>query len=275
VRPIDPSSNGAAAAREAIQVFAHAPEFLRGVPRQAAEELARLRVPSVRIQPGPWIGPQERQGCHFGFLIVDGVLARRVSFGRRTATELLGSGDLIRPWVPQLPVDTVTAEARWQVLEPVELAALDTEFARRVARWPHVAAALLERTTERARMLAFQQVASHIPGLEGRLLAILWAIADRWGRVTTDGVLVPVRLTHATLAELVGASRPSVSTVLKLLERDGRLVRRKQGWLLQGDPPPALGLDSTAVARRPQRERSRPSRSLRVPDPSTSLAVAV
>jgi hypothetical protein len=230
-----------------VPVFVHAPELLRGVPRQAAEDLIRLRVPGLRIQPGPWIGPQERHGCHFGFLIIEGVMARRVSFGRRTATELLGRGDLILPWVPQLPVETITAEARWQVLEPVHVAVLDTEFARRVARWPHVAAALLERSTERARMLAFQQVASHIPGLEARLLAILWGIADRWGRVTSDGVLVPVKLTHATLAELVGASRPSVSTVLKLLEREGVLGRHRDGWLLKGHAPPELGTDAATL----------------------------
>jgi CRP-like cAMP-binding protein len=239
---------------------------LRGVPGQAAEELARLRVPRVRIQPGPWICPQEPHRCHFGFLIVAGVLARRVSLHRRTATELLGSGDLMRPWVPQVPVETVTTEARWQVLEAAELAVLDTEFARRVARWPQVAAGLLERSTERARMLAFQQVASHIPGLEGRLLAMLWGIADRWGRVTTDGVLVPIRLTHATLAELVGASRPSVSTVLKLLERDGLVARRKEGWLLHGEPPPALELDSDW---QPGRGTARKI------DPPVKLAVAV
>jgi CRP/FNR family transcriptional regulator, cyclic AMP receptor protein len=218
-------------------------------------------VPGVRVYPGPWIGLPERHGCHFGLLIVEGVMARRVSLGRRTATELLGTGDVIRPWVPQLPIETVTAEARWQVLETVELAVLDTEFARRVARWPQIAAALLERSTERARMLAFQQVASHIPGLEARLLAILWGIADRWGLVTTDGVLVPVRLTHATLSELVGASRPSVSTVLKALERERVVVRHKHGWLLQGQPTPPVELE-------------RPARPPQMIDVSASVAAA-
>lgn len=228
----------------------------------------------MRIPTGPWIGPQERNGCHFGLLIVAGVMARRVSLGRRTATELLGTGDVIRPWVPQLPVETVSTEAHWQVLETVELAMLDTEFARRVARWPQVAAALLERSTERARMLAFQQVASHIPGLGARLLAILWSIADRWGLVTTDGVLVPVRLTHATLSELVGASRPSVSTILKALERDRVLARHKQGWLLYGQPPMALELEQRPIEGRPVGRRTGRA-PLRMTDLSATVAAAI
>jgi CRP-like cAMP-binding protein len=95
-----------------------------------------------------------------------------------------------------------------------------------------VAAALVGRAIERARMLAFQHVASHTPGLRGRLLALYWALADRWGRVTSEGVHVPLGLTHATLAELVGASRPSVSTTLGELAREGMVRRVAAGWLL-------------------------------------------
>jgi CRP/FNR family transcriptional regulator, cyclic AMP receptor protein len=269
------SPNGNGAERQAIAVFDHAPELLRGVSRETAGELARLRVPSLRFDAGPWTEPPERHGCHFGFLIVAGVMARRVTFDRRTAAELLGPGDVIRPWVPQLPVDTVIAQARWQVLETVEFAVLDTEFARRVARWPQIAAALLERSTERVRMLAFLQVASHIPGLEARLLAILWAIADRWGRVTTDGVLVPVPLTHATLSELVGASRPSVSTVLKALERKRVLARHKQGWLLRDRPPSALGLDPAPNEDPPARRGSRPGHRSQMTHRGGTVAAAV
>jgi hypothetical protein len=106
-----------------------------------------------------------------------------------------------------------------------------------VAPWPEIAAALVARATERARMLAFQHVASHIPRLEGRLLALMWAFADRWGRVTREGVVIPVRLTHATLAELVGASRPSVSTALARMAREGALIRTSAGWLLDRAAP--------------------------------------
>jgi CRP/FNR family transcriptional regulator, cyclic AMP receptor protein len=233
-------SNGTGDAVESLPVFTEVPELLRGVPPEAAAELVHMRVPVLKARPGPWLAPQTCTECHFGLLVIEGVLVRRISFNRRTAAELLGGGDLIRPWAPQIPLDTIATVIGWHVLEPVIMAVLDSVFARRVARFPQVAAALLERSTERARMLAFQQVASHIPGLEGRLVAMLWGIADRWGRVTSDGVVVPIRLTHATLAELVGASRPSVSSALKLLERGGVLERSGGGWLLRQEPPLAL-----------------------------------
>jgi CRP/FNR family transcriptional regulator, cyclic AMP receptor protein len=161
--------------------------------------------------------------------------------GGRRGAERLGEGDLRQPWVKQMPYDTLDAEPGWEVLEPARLAILDRRFAARVSPWPEIAASLLARAIERVRMLAFQHVASHIPGLEGRLLALMWAYADRWGRVTPHGVVVPLRLTHATLAELVGASRPSVSTALARLAREGVLNRTAAGWLLDRSAPQDRG----------------------------------
>lgn len=240
-------SQGESAARRAaisgpartIAVFEEAPELLRGLDAADAAELSSLRVPLLAVERGPWFPPTLRADAHrhFGLLVIDGVMLRRVSLSGRTGAELLASGDLLQPWVRQPPYVTLSAEPRWAVLERSRLAVLDQRFAARVAPWPEIAAALLTRATERARMLAFQHVASHIPGLEGRLLALMWALADRLGRVTPEGVLIPLRLTHATLAELVGASRPSVSTALSQLAREGILDRTRCGWRLNKGAP--------------------------------------
>jgi CRP/FNR family transcriptional regulator, cyclic AMP receptor protein len=254
----DGRSGDAAARREAIvapgrtiAVFEEAPELLHGSADADAAELARVRVPVLAVERGPWLPPTRRADahCHFGLLVLDGVMLRRVSLSGRTGAELLGSGDLLQPWVRQPPYDTLSAEPAWEVMERSTLAVLDQRFAARVAPWPEVAAALLARATERARMLAFQHVASHIPGLEARLLALMWALADRWGRVTPEGVLIPLRLTHATLAELVGASRPSVSTAVSQLAREGILDRTRCGWLLDKSAPSERARPATGVAR--------------------------
>jgi hypothetical protein len=181
--------------------------------------------------------------------VLHGLLLRRVTLHGRTGAELLGSGDLLQPWALQPPHDTLVAEPRWEVLEQARLAVLDGRFAARVAPRPEVAAALLGRAIERARMLAFQHVASHIPGLEGRLLTLFWALADRWGRVGPDGVLIPLPLTHATVAELVGASRPSVSTALAQLARQGAVQRRGAGWLLDRRAPRGQPRTTTPAER--------------------------
>jgi len=74
--------------------------------------------------------------------------------------------------------------------------------------------------------------------IDARLLLMMWRLADRWGRVTSDGVVVPLRLTHGWLAHLVGAQRPSVTTALGNLAGAGRVERLDDGsWLLRGDPP--------------------------------------
>jgi len=76
----------------------------------------------------------------------------------------------------------VVASASWKVLEPTAVAVLHTRFAG--AATAQVAANLLGRAVERAHALAFVNVASHIPGLAGRLGTLLWVLADRWVRVT-------------------------------------------------------------------------------------------
>jgi CRP/FNR family transcriptional regulator, cyclic AMP receptor protein len=239
--PADPAARhvGVAAPVRTVAVFEEAPELLRGLADADAADLSRVRVPALLVERGPWEPPTLRADAHphFGLLVLDGVMLRRVSLNGRTGAELLGSGDLLQPWVRQPPYDTLCAEPGWDVLERSRLAVLDQRFAARVAVCPEVAAALLGRATERARMLAFQHVASHIPGLEARLLSLVWALADRWGRVTPDGVMIPLPLTHATLAELVGASRPSVSTALSRLAREGILGRAPSGWLLEKSAP--------------------------------------
>jgi CRP-like cAMP-binding protein len=62
-----------------------------------------------------------------------------------------------------------------------------------------------------------------------RVLALLWHLAERWGVVAADGVVVPLRLTHATLGRFVGAQRPTVTLALQQLSEAGDLARRPDG----------------------------------------------
>lgn len=229
-----PPSRGAVAPLSSVPPFEEFPELLEGVSPEHAATARSVRARVAVLDRGPWEPPALRATghSHFGFLILDGALLRRVRLGGRSAGELLGSGDLVQPWVHESPFDSIVAEPGWEVLDRARLAVLDSRFAARAAPYPEIAAALITRATERARMLAFQHVASHIPGLDGRLLALMWAFADRWGRVTPEGIVIGLRLTHATLAELAGASRPSVSTALGRLARAGSLTRTPTGWLL-------------------------------------------
>src|SRR3954466_10242999 len=208
------------------------------------EALARRHVVALidNVDPGPW-EPGARypaDPAFFGLLVIDGMISRDVELGGRRCSELLGPGDLLRPWgYDEGDAASVPSESAWSVLEPSRVAVLDGRFARVACRYPELVAGLIGRTLRRSRWLAILLTISSMPRVDARVLALFWHLADRWGRVTLDGVVVPVRLTHDMVGRLVGAHRPSVTTALSELSRANRIRRLPHGWLLLGDPPAA------------------------------------
>jgi len=204
-----------------------------------ASEAAIARVET--IGSGQWDEPDEpgRYRDGYGLLVLEGVLARHVRLERFECTELLGQGDLLRPWTfDASALSSIPSHVTWNVLEPVRMAVLDRRFAMATAHWPELTAALMDRIIQRARYLAFQLAVGHLVRVDSRLLVILWHYADRWGRMTKDGAVLTMPLTHGVLAGVIGARRPSVTTALGRLEQEGLLERRADGsWLLLGEPP--------------------------------------
>jgi CRP-like cAMP-binding protein len=206
------------------------------------EAQARRHVVALldNVEVGPW-DPSERyaeEPAFFGLLVVDGMIARDVELGGRRCSELLGPGDLLRPWdYDEGDAASVPSASAWNVLEPTRVAVLDGRFARVACRYPELVARLIGRTLRRSRWLAILLTISSMPRVDARVQALFWHLADRWGHVTLDGVVVPVRLTHDMIGRLVGAHRPSVTTALSELTRAERISRLPHGWLLMGDPP--------------------------------------
>jgi CRP/FNR family transcriptional regulator, cyclic AMP receptor protein len=218
------------------------PDILRGLDEAAAEQARAVALADlISFDVGPWEPSIDAGRALFGLFVVDGLLSRGVVIEGRRAAELLGPGDVLRPLSSESLDPSVTFTIEWEVLQPTTFAVLDREFADAVAPWPQIAAALMDRMIGRAHALAFHLAVSHLKLVETRLVAVLWYYADRWGRVTPEGRVLPVRLTHALLARVVGARRPSVSTALGRLQDRGLLERLPNGhWLLLGDPPTGL-----------------------------------
>jgi CRP/FNR family cyclic AMP-dependent transcriptional regulator len=174
---------------------------------------------------------------HLGLLIVDGIVTREVSLGDTVSAELLGTGDLIRPWTLSDGGELLETDVRWSVVsDGLQAALLDRRFAAELASYPAVAVALVDRLNSRASRLAVSQAISQLQRVDGRLMALFTHLAERWGRMTSDGVLLPLRLSHRMLGQLVGARRPTVSSAVSQLTRDGALARRPDGsWLLRGE----------------------------------------
>jgi CRP-like cAMP-binding protein len=200
-------------------------------------ELARVReiaAPVVELPAGRWAPNRSTPEAGLGLLVLDGMLTRTVSLGDEVATELLGAGDLIRPWETGGDESAIVPCASgWNVLIPARLAVLGRQVATAAADCPGLVAALLERGGRRSRSQGILMAIAHMKRIDVRVLVLLWHVAERWGRVTSDGVVVPVKLTHQRLAQLVGAQRPSVTAALtRMAARD--LVRRtpNRGYLL-------------------------------------------
>jgi CRP/FNR family transcriptional regulator, cyclic AMP receptor protein len=236
---------GAVAGAADLMSIVDADDDLAALLDDAARERARRDALTRvrRLSPGVWDAEAAvESGIHHrGFLVVDGLLSREVDVLGRRCVELIGPGDVLRPWRWDEDGSHVRAEVGWLVLEPTRLAVLDNGLVARMVPWPELGVELFARGTRRAHHLAVALAIAHHQRVDDRVLLTLWHVAERWGRVGRDGIVVDLPLSHQRLADLVGAHRPSVTSALGELAKSGALSRRESGeWLLHGAPPEQL-----------------------------------
>jgi CRP/FNR family transcriptional regulator, cyclic AMP receptor protein len=223
-------------------VLAEDPELVEAIPpAERAGAIEHCLAPVMTLPRGRWNGQRmDRTPDGIGLLVLRGLLIRRVGVGGGFGAELLGQGDLLRPWQGEGAQSTLSSTTGWRVLEDARIAVLDKQATARFARYPELTGRLVAKALERSRNLATAMAIAHHSRVEVRLHMLFWHLGDRWGRVRRDGVLLPLRLTHAMLADLVSARRPSVSTALAEMTRQGLVERIGTAWLLRGDPPGEL-----------------------------------
>jgi CRP-like cAMP-binding protein len=222
---------------ERVDLLERDAEFARLVDSAAVSRpLDRLWASALKLQRGPWQPASEPAGAHMGYLVLDGLLGRRVVVpDRGRSLELLGHGDLFSPWQEDTPSFSQIA---WTVIEPTWIAALDQGFASQVRQVPELLEALTDRALRRSRRIAVSAAIANTVGVEERLLLLLWQLTELWGRKAQGGAVLPFRLSHQTLADLVGARRPTVTLALRGLTDRNLLERGSAGeWILIGDPP--------------------------------------
>jgi CRP/FNR family cyclic AMP-dependent transcriptional regulator len=212
-------------------------QFLDGPRLDDARRQLLVRV--RRIATGPWNTARlsVADAGHLGLLVLDGVLSREVLAADVISTELIGPGELLRPWQIAPDPALLRVSARWSVLADTRVAVLDRRLTSQLGTFPEIVSLLVERMTARTQRLAVTQAISQLNRVDQRLLTLFWHLAERWGRMTANGVAIPLTLSHRMLSQLVGARRPTVSTALGELARAGEVVRLDDGsWLLTGDP---------------------------------------
>lgn len=219
---------------EAVDVLAALPELedVLGAERVTGARRA-LRAQTMTIRRGRWSAPLDAhlvQGG-LGFLVLEGALVRCVTAAHRTAGELLGPGDLLVPDTDH-PLQAPFS-CYWRAIDETRVAILDARFVRAAAGVPELVPILIAGQVRRTGTVSRQLVIVQSQSVETRVVTLLEHLADRWGVMTRDGIMLPGFLSHGTLSLLLGARRPSVTSAMVRLDARGVVHRRPDGrWLL-------------------------------------------
>jgi CRP/FNR family transcriptional regulator, cyclic AMP receptor protein len=230
--PLSPRSSASMGAADAhISLLDADRGFEHGIPPADTALAARVLVlPRLDVDPGPWRPPARGDDAEHPplALLVDGLLGRHVGMGERVATQMLGPGDVFDPWTIA-PDSLLPRVVRWSAFAAATVAVLDGRFATAAQRWPALSRTAQGRLAAQSDRLAVHVAISQLPRVEQRVLALLWHLAERFGRIAPDGVVLDLRLTHRMIGELIGAQRPTVSLAVTSLIDDGLVRRRDDG----------------------------------------------
>jgi CRP/FNR family transcriptional regulator, cyclic AMP receptor protein len=227
------------------------PELAEGLGAPGAGRARdRVGVATVRLVPGPWRPESLAASEHhpFALLVCDGVVVRELDLAGTITADLLGPGDLVSFGAGADPL--LRPGERWRAGGPVTVAILDDRLLPALHAWPRLGSELIARGARQAARAGQQRAISQLPRVDLRIRALLWHLAERWGRMGVTGVVLPLELTHGALGRLVGARRPTVTLALGELARDGKVIRRPDGaWLLRADSRPPGGTGATGRVR--------------------------
>lgn len=188
-------------------------------------------LPAVRLGPGDQFDLSDRDvAC---CLVRSGRLAldfdAQHDDHHRTVT-LVEEGDVLVP-----PTDGWAASGPRLICRALQESIVILVDAERFEQWlaePRFAANLVRVL---AAQVADRELAVAIalePRVERRLLLKLRQLAERFGRMTPQGMRLDLRLTHQQLADMVGAVRESVTIALgKLAQAKVLTIENRTIWI--------------------------------------------
>lgn len=212
------------------------PDLAQHLERNQVRGAGRAALARVISLPKAQFSPQERlpdgPGT-FGMLVLEGLLLRAMSVATRPSLEVFGPGDVVRPSDQSDPGGVVPVEVTWWALTAARLAVLGPGFTRRMCDYPSVIAELAARLSRGSAAGCLRLSIVQQPRLSTRVHFMLWHLADRFGRVHSEGVVLPVPLCHGLVSWLVGAGRSAVCRAVNELQRERLIEHRPDGtwWL--------------------------------------------
>lgn len=213
------------------------PDLGRGIDPQdweAARRATRVTLRRFDHRDGTLPTGARDTGNIIGLIVRHGMISRELALGEHVAFELLTPGDVLL--LPAAGPDDLDLGGRVTVtaLDPAELIVLSGRFIRAAARWPTLLTNLHRRLEAQRRRLAIQGLAGHLPRAEDRLLLVLWMLADGCGRVTPEGTVIPLSLSHEALGRLAAARRPTITLALRALAAGDCVHRGSNGHFTLG-----------------------------------------
>lgn len=219
----------------AVGLAAVLPEILATVPvddRQVAERALVVPLVTACDQDLFEAMSAEFAGA-FDYLVVDGIVLKQTTLRTRTALELLGPGDVLAPHLTAVRQLEARAVSRYLAHGRVSLAVVEEHFRQAARRWPGIADFLHDRLGRQTHRASMHLTMLHLPRVEDRVLALFADLAERFGRVSAEGILIDVPLTHEIIGQLVGSRRPTVTLALHKLSSAGLLERTEDDrWKL-------------------------------------------
>jgi CRP/FNR family transcriptional regulator, cyclic AMP receptor protein len=216
------------------------PEITALIPagdRQLLDQV--LRVPSLHVD-GDLADTLTATPTAFDFIVADGVVLKQTRYAGRNSLELLGPGDVLAP--PLTPSRQLESRATssYQAHGQASLAVIEDRFRTAARRWPQLSDVLHDRLARQTHRASMHLAMLHLARAEERVLALFCDLAERLGHVTSDGIVIDVKLTHELIGRLIGSRRPTVSRALEELSTTGTLTRtRNDRWMLNA--PDILG----------------------------------
>ena len=159
--------------------------------------------------------------------------------GTEVVLAVLGAGEVLGEMSAS---DSLGRSASVITLEETDLLWMDRRtFGASVASSTIFARNLAEVLSKRVRLANSRLISLASLDVPGRVASELLSLAREYGQVTPEGVRIPMRLTQADLAALVGASRVSVNQALGQFRKhelvsigkDGRVSLRDEEALVR------------------------------------------
>lgn len=122
-----------------------------------------------------------------------------------------------------------------QASERSEVIAVDREeFVRFLASHPDKALALIDLLSSRLRCLGFFLEGIATADVSQRVTMLLRHLGERYGRRAGNEIFIDMAITHQEMADMIGTTRQSVTTVLNELKRQGLLYCNNRRMRITG-----------------------------------------